>query len=106
MVSGDISLEFITDEDDPDLSENHYLRGQYETALNAERRLKAYYLQGGAAHGAAVALATIATLAGSVLGAWLQGRLTKKIRIKVGDIEAEANNRQEVEYLLLKALEI
>jgi hypothetical protein len=37
------------------------------------------------------------------LGAWLQGRYGRKVRLKVGDIEAEARNVAEIEKLLKQA---
>jgi hypothetical protein len=40
---------------------------------------------------------------GVVLVGWLQGRAGRKVRLKVGDIEAEARTPEEVEKLLLCA---
>ena len=40
---------------------------------------------------------------GGILVAWLQGRAGRKVRLKVGDIEAEARTAEEVEKLLLLA---
>jgi hypothetical protein len=40
---------------------------------------------------------------GGVLGGWLQGRAGRKVRLKTGDIEAEARTPEEVEKLLLLA---
>ena len=42
---------------------------------------------------------------GVVLVAWLQGRAGRKVRIKVGDVEAEARTAEEVERLMLRAQE-
>jgi hypothetical protein len=42
---------------------------------------------------------------GAVLGGWLQGRFGRKVRIKVGDVEAEARTLEEVETLLQRAQE-
>lgn len=49
--------------------------------------------------------ASISALAG-VAGAFLHARFGRKIRIKIGDIEAEASSIAEVEQLLEKALEV
>jgi hypothetical protein len=40
---------------------------------------------------------------GVVLVSWLQGRAGRKVRIKIGDIEAEAQTLDEVEQLLRQA---
>lgn len=49
----------------------------------------------------------LAQVFGPVLGgaavAWLQGRAGRKLRLKVGDIEAEARTIEEVEQLLQRA---
>jgi hypothetical protein len=42
---------------------------------------------------------------GVVLGGWLQGRFGRKVRIKVGDVEAEARALEEVETLLQRVQE-
>lgn len=42
---------------------------------------------------------------GVVLVAWLQGRAGRKVRIKIGDVEAEARTAEEVETLLQRAQE-
>jgi hypothetical protein len=43
---------------------------------------------------------------GGIAGAWLQAKNGRKVRLKVGDIEAEAQTAEEVERLLAKAQEI
>lgn len=43
---------------------------------------------------------------GVILVAWLQGRAGRKVRLKVGDVEAEARTAGEVERLLTKAMEM
>jgi hypothetical protein len=42
----------------------------------------------------------------AALGAWLGSRNGRKVRIKIGDIEAEAQTREDVEALLARAQEI
>lgn len=52
--------------------------------------------------------ATLVTVFGPVLGvtlvAWLQGRAGRKVKLKIGDTEAEARTPEEVERLLATAL--
>src|ERR1035441_3374563 len=43
---------------------------------------------------------------GSILVGWLAARNGRKIRVKVGDIEAEAQTAEDLEKLLVKAQEI
>ena len=43
---------------------------------------------------------------GMGVGAWLHARYGRRVRLKVGDIEAEAQTLEEVEKLLTHALEI
>ncbi len=45
-------------------------------------------------------------LLATALGAWLHARYGRKVRIKVGEIEAEAQTPEELEKLLEKAQEI
>jgi hypothetical protein len=49
---------------------------------------------------------TIGPLVATAAGAWLHARYGRKVRIKAGDIEAEAQTAEEVEKLLNKAFEI
>jgi hypothetical protein len=42
----------------------------------------------------------------TALGAWLGSRNGRKVRLKIGDIEAEAQTREDVEALLARAQEI
>lgn len=39
---------------------------------------------------------------GVALGAWLKGRYGRKVRVKIGEVEAEARTMEEVETLLQK----
>ena len=49
---------------------------------------------------------TLIPAAAGVCGAWVQARYGRRIRIKVGDIEAEAHSAEEVERLLMTAIAI
>jgi len=51
-----------------------------------------------------IAQVGIPALAGILVG-WLQGRASRKVRIKVGDVEAEAGTLEELETLLQRAQE-
>ena len=48
----------------------------------------------------------LATPLAAALGAWLKERYGRKVRLKVGDVEAEASTAEEVEKLLAKAQEL
>jgi len=43
---------------------------------------------------------------GAALGVWLKERYGRKVRLKVGDIEAEAGTTEEIEKLLARAQEL
>ncbi len=43
---------------------------------------------------------------GGIIGAWIQARHGRKVRVKVDEIEVEANTSEEVEKLLAKAVQI
>jgi hypothetical protein len=45
----------------------------------------------------------VAPILGPALGAWLQGRAGRKLRLKVGDVEVEARTPEEIEQLLQRA---
>ncbi len=49
---------------------------------------------------------TVVPILGTVLGAWLNARYGRKVRVKIGDIEAEARTPEELERLLEKAQKI
>ena len=48
----------------------------------------------------------IAPAFGAAVGAWLQGRAGRKVRMKVGDIEIEASTPEELGQLLQQALAV
>jgi hypothetical protein len=45
-------------------------------------------------------VATIGPVIGAALGAFMQARWGRKVRLKIGDIEAEAQTLEQVEHLL------
>jgi len=47
--------------------------------------------------------ATAGPALGTLIGAWLHARYGRKVRLKIGDIEAEAQSLAEVEKLLQQA---
>jgi hypothetical protein len=47
-----------------------------------------------------------APVLGATLAAWLKGKYGRKVRIKVGDLEAEASTADEVQTLLRTAAEL
>lgn len=50
-----------------------------------------------------VLVTTLGVPALTFLGAWVQARFGRKVRIKVGEVEVEASTPKEVEHLLEKA---
>ena len=48
-------------------------------------------------------VATVGPALGTLIGAWLHARYGRKVRLKIGDIEAEAQNVEQVEKLLRQA---
>lgn len=46
---------------------------------------------------------SVGLVVGPIIGAWLQARYGRKVRLKIGDIEAEARTVSEVEELLERA---
>lgn len=51
----------------------------------------------------AVLIQAIGPILTGILGAWLQSKAGRKVRLKIGDIEVEARTVQEVEQLLQRA---
>jgi hypothetical protein len=47
----------------------------------------------------------VAGVIGAAVGAWLHARYGRKVRLKIGDIEAEAQNEKQVQRLLEQAEE-
>jgi hypothetical protein len=51
----------------------------------------------------AVLIQAVSPVLTGILGAWLQSKAGRKVRLKVGDIEVEAKTVEEVEQLLQRA---
>jgi hypothetical protein len=116
MASNEIEISLYRASDDPHIHEPAY---QKELAVFSrvlrERGVK--YSQRGMAFDSAEALGFplgeyALPLATAVLGAlgaacvaWLQGRAGRKVRLKIGDVEAEARTPKEVDALLKRAAE-
>ena len=50
-----------------------------------------------------VFLGSSMTAVAALCGAWIQARYGRKVRIKIGDVEAEGRNVEEIERLLQRA---
>ena len=48
----------------------------------------------------------VGPIVGVAVGAWIQGRAGRKVRLKVGEIELEAYSRADMDVLVAKALEL
>ena len=116
-MEDDVEVELIPAPDDPEVSSPEYQAGL--TALTAPLHAagirftqRAIAYDSVDVHGFPLGefVVPLATVAGSVFGtaivAWLQGRAGRKVRLKVGDIEAEARTTEEIEQLLAKAAEL
>lgn len=114
MVSEEISLELIAAETDPPLRSSEYQDGLKQVgsslrATNAKVSFHVFmqdaidapsFLLGGFT---IENIKSVGLVLGPILGAWLHGRYGRKVRLKVGDIEAEARTISEVEELLKRA---
>src|SRR4051794_21428092 len=111
--SYDLTLTLVPAADDPEflspsgqrLLNDFYLslhQQHIEVAYEAELR------EGGGATGWYLGeffinlAAATGPVIGAAIGAWLQARYGRKVRVKIGDIEAEAHSAEEVEKLLAK----
>ena len=53
----------------------------------------------------AATVAPLVGVLGTALGAWLHARYGRKVRLRIGDIEAEGQNIDDVNALLRRAVE-
>jgi Xaa-Pro aminopeptidase len=108
----DLTISLILADDDPALSSDEYQAAVNEayTALQSHdldptRRL--WFRDSkvdpvialGDLH---VVLAKAAPYLGTALASWFAGRASRKVRLKVGDVEVEAHSMKEVDQLLEK----
>jgi hypothetical protein len=107
-----IHLDLLASDTDPSLRSRGYQAGLDEVArglraLDAKVSVRMFmqdavdapsFLTGGFTIVKSVGLAAI-----PVIVAWLHGRYGRKVRLKVGDIEAEARTVAEIEGLLKQA---
>lgn len=105
-----IELEFLpSSEDFTHRSEFYRDLDGIDKKLRRKASSVTAYMGGGAGHGnytgtflVTIAPGVIAALS-AVLGAWLQARYGRKVRLRIGDIEAEGRNLEEVDALLKRA---
>jgi hypothetical protein len=107
-----INLTLIASNDDPFWRSREYQAalGEVERALRAlDRNISVLaffqesvdassFLKGGFTIAKSIGLAAV-----PIIGAWLHGRAGRRVRLKVGDIEAEAHSVSEIEELLKQA---
>jgi hypothetical protein len=55
---------------------------------------------------AEIVVPALGTALGTIIGAWLQARSGRKVRLKVGEVEAEAQTVEDVEKLIARAQDI
>ncbi len=101
---GKISVELIASETDPPLRSSEYQAGLKNVAsalqtANAKVSFRMFmqdaigapsFLEGGFT---IENVKSVAVVLGPIFGAWLQARYGRKVRLKIGDIEAEAKQR-------------
>ena len=106
-----ISLELIAAETDPPLRSSEYQAGLKHVtstlqATNANVSFRVFMQEAIGAPSFLLGgftienVKSVALVLGPIVGAWLQGRYGRKVRLKIGDIEAEARNVAEIEELL------
>jgi hypothetical protein len=49
---------------------------------------------------------TVGSIIGVAVGAWITGRAGRKLKLKMGDVELEANSPAEIEHLLKRVAEL
>jgi siroheme synthase len=109
-----ISVELIAAETDPPLRSTEYQAGLKEvaSALQATNAKVSFHMFMQEAIDAPSFLSggftienakSAALVVGPIVAAWLQSRYGRKVRLKNGDIEAEARNIEEIKALLEQA---
>jgi hypothetical protein len=119
MEPAALDLTLLPAPDDPALDTQEYQKELSDFhSLLWKKGLQGYPLRTGSGRGSEVvssgaylgqflviAAPTIGPLLGTVVGAWLHARYGRKVRLKIGDIEAEAQSEEQVEKLLQQAEE-
>jgi hypothetical protein len=112
-----LGVRLVRAPDDPPLVSREYQEalGEFRKSLQAvgiQSSARSFAFDG-VAGGGGLSGDFVLKLAGEIgpaliagIFAWLHGRYGRKVRLKVGDIEAEAQTTEEVEKLLAHALEI
>jgi hypothetical protein len=117
LEAEEIDLELIASPDDPDYRSStcqHELENVDEQLRAHALKVTPLQLLQKSADGVSglsgtflitVGPAVVAAL-GVVVGAWIQGRLGRKVKLKIGDVEAEARTPDELRDLLAYAARI
>jgi hypothetical protein len=112
-----VQIRLVGSPDDPVISDPAYqkeLRGfsssLHEAGIAFSQRGMAFDSADAMGHPLGEYFVSLAGIVGPVvgvaIGAWIQGRAGRKVKLKVGDIEIEAASQEEVEALLKKALQV
>jgi hypothetical protein len=116
MASDEIEVILSRGPDDPKTHEPAYQK-ELDVFSKVLRESAVSYSQRGMAFDSAAGggfplgdyilpLATgVLGVVGTACVAWLQGRAGRKVRLKIGDVEAEARTTEEVNVLLMRAAE-
>jgi hypothetical protein len=96
---------------DPQFQEEvkHFSESLRAAGIDFSQRSRVYRADGGPSFllphfAVALAPAIIGALA-ALCGAWVRARYGRKVRLKIGDVEAEGRSVEEIEELLQKAKE-
>jgi hypothetical protein len=114
MNTEKIGIELVAAEADPPLRSNEYQTGLQEVAsalraTGAGVSFRVFMQEAVDAQSFLLGGFTVENLKnaglvlGPIIGAWLQAHYGRRVRLKVGDIEAEARNVAELGQLLEKA---
>lgn len=110
-----VTLILVAAPDDSAVADPEYQRGLRAVSgalrdagiLSAQRRMT-FDADGAAGYSVGQYIISLAPVAGPVIGvavgAWITARSGRKLRIKVGDIEMEANSPAEIDHLMAKTI--
>lgn len=113
-MNNDLELELIPSPDDPDYEDHRYQNelttfenDLKDAGLDPSARMFMRKAVGFGSLYTGEFYISAAKILGppiiAAVGGWLAGRNGRKVRVKVGDIEAEANTMQQIEVLLERA---